>query len=116
MRSAWTVTRFAIPLVYYLNGFDTTGLRASTTARKQETIERLRAANASLNEKKQDITAQSVYAECGLHYSSYVHNEDAIALFRASSTNEPNASEKPVMIHLHCHPLVIGCSTTNNLS
>ncbi len=62
------------------------GLHASTTARKQGTIERLRAAIASLKEKKQDITAQSIYAECGLHYSSYVRNEEAIALFRTSST------------------------------
>jgi hypothetical protein len=62
------------------------GLRASTTARKQETVERLRAAIASLKEKKQDITAQNIYAECGLHYSSYVRNEEAIMLFRASST------------------------------
>jgi chromosome segregation ATPase len=63
-----------------------TGLRTSTSARKQETVERLHAAIASLKEKKQDITAQSIYAECGLHYSSYVRNEEAIALFRASST------------------------------
>jgi len=62
------------------------GLYASTTARKQATVDRLRAAIASLKEKKQDITAQSIYAECGLHYSSYVRNEEAIALFRANST------------------------------
>ncbi|HZR44222.1 MAG TPA: hypothetical protein VFB12_29185 [Ktedonobacteraceae bacterium] len=62
------------------------GLRASTVARKQETVERLRTAIASLKEKKQDITAQNIYAECGLHYSSYVRNEEAIALFRADST------------------------------
>lgn len=58
------------------------GLHASTTARKQETVERLRAAIASLKEKRQEI----IYAGCGLHYSSYVRNEEAIALFRASST------------------------------
>src|SRR6266496_5824846 len=63
------------------------GLHASTTARKQETVERIRAAIASLKEKKQDITAQSVYAECGLHYSSYLRNEEAITLFRANSTH-----------------------------
>jgi len=62
------------------------GLRASTSTRKQETVERLRAAIASLKEKKQDITAQNIYAESGLHYSSYVRNEEAIALFRARST------------------------------
>ena len=63
------------------------GLRESTTARKQETVQRLRAAIASLKEKKQDITAQSIYAECGLHYSSYLRNVEAIALFRANSTH-----------------------------
>ncbi len=62
------------------------GLHASTTARKQETVERLCAAIASLKEKRQEITAQSIYAECGLHYSSYVRNEEAMALFRAGST------------------------------
>jgi hypothetical protein len=50
------------------------GLRASVAARKQETVERLRTAIVSLKEKKQDITAQTVYAESGLHYSSYVRN------------------------------------------
>ncbi len=63
------------------------GLRASVVARKQETVERLRAAIASLKEKKQDITAQNIYAECGLHYASYVRNEEAITLFRANSTH-----------------------------
>ncbi len=62
------------------------GLRASAVTRKRETVERLRAAIASLKEKKQDITAQNSYAECGLHYASYVRNEEAIALFRANST------------------------------
>jgi hypothetical protein len=63
------------------------GLRASTSARKQETVERLHAAIESLKSKKQVITAQSIYAECGLHYSTYVRNEDAITLFRANSTH-----------------------------
>jgi RNase adaptor protein for sRNA GlmZ degradation len=40
-----------------------TGLRASTSARKQETVERLRAAIESLKSKKQAITAQTIYAE-----------------------------------------------------
>jgi hypothetical protein len=62
-------------------------LRASTSARKQETVERLCAAIESLKNKKQAITAHSIYAGSGLHYSSYVRNEVAIALFRASSTH-----------------------------
>jgi hypothetical protein len=63
------------------------GLRASTSVRKQETVERLGAAIKSLKNKQQAITAQSIYAECGLHYSTYVRNQDAIALFRANSTH-----------------------------
>ena len=63
------------------------GLRASTSARKQETVERLYTAIEALKNKKQAITAQSIYAECGLHYSTYVRNKDAIALFRANSTH-----------------------------
>jgi len=63
------------------------GLRASTSARKQETVDRLRTAIEALKNKKQAITAQSIYAESGLHYSSYVRNEEAIALFRANSTH-----------------------------
>lgn len=63
------------------------GLRASTSARRQETVERLHTAIDALKNKKQAITAQSIYAESGLHYASYVRNEEAIALFRANSTH-----------------------------
>jgi hypothetical protein len=63
------------------------GLRASTSTRKQETLDRLRAAIASLKDKQQAITAQSIYAESGLHYSSLLRNSEAIALFRANSTH-----------------------------
>jgi predicted nuclease with TOPRIM domain len=59
----------------------------STTARKQETVERLRTAIASLKNKQQPITVQTIYAECGLHYATYIRNEEAIALFRANSTH-----------------------------
>ena len=41
------------------------GLRASTSARKQVTIERLRTALEALTAKKQAITVQSIYEECG---------------------------------------------------
>jgi hypothetical protein len=63
------------------------GLRASTATRKQETLDRLRAAIASLKDKQQAITAQSIYAESGLHYSSLLRNPEAIALFRANSAH-----------------------------
>ncbi len=63
------------------------GLRASTTARKQETVERLRAGIESLKAKNQAITAQTIYSECGLHYASFARNAEALALFRATSTH-----------------------------
>jgi hypothetical protein len=63
------------------------GLRTSTEARKQETVERLREAIAALKDKKQAISAQHIYAECGLHYASYARNPEALALFRANSTH-----------------------------
>ncbi len=63
------------------------GLRASTSARKQATIERLRDAIERLKSKKQTITAQAIYLECGLQYSSYARNAEALALFRANSTH-----------------------------
>jgi len=63
------------------------GLRASTTTRKQETVERLRTAIESLRAKKQTITAQTIYAECGLHYASFARNAEALTLFRANSTH-----------------------------
>ncbi len=63
------------------------GLRAATTTRKQETVKRLKTAIESLKAKKQAVTAQSIYKESGLHYSTYVRNEEAITLFRANSTH-----------------------------
>ena len=63
------------------------GLRASTTARKQATVERLRTAVASLKVKKQAITVQSIYEECGLRYAAIHRNPEALALFRANSTH-----------------------------
>ena len=64
-----------------------TGLRASPSARTQETVERLCAAIESLKSKKQAITAQTIDAECGLHYASLLRNPEAIALFRANSSH-----------------------------
>ncbi len=61
------------------------GLRMSTSSRKQETVNRLSEAIESLKSKKQTITAQTIYTECGLSYASYARNPDALALFRANS-------------------------------
>jgi hypothetical protein len=63
------------------------GLKASTTARRQATIERLQAAIDALKAKKQAITVQSIYEECGLRYAAIHRNPEALALFRANSTH-----------------------------
>ncbi len=63
------------------------GLKASTTARRQATVERLRTAIDALNAKKQAITVQSIYDECGLHYAAIHRNQEALTLFRANSTH-----------------------------
>ena len=63
------------------------GLQASTSARRQQTLQRLQTAIESLRNKKQAITAQNIYAECGLHYASLRRNPEALALFRATSTH-----------------------------
>lgn len=63
------------------------GLRQSTAARKQATIERLRTAIASLKDKKQEVSVQTIYDECGLHYAAIHRNPEALALFRANSTS-----------------------------
>ena len=62
-------------------------LHASTTERRQATIARLRTAIESLQKKKQDISVQTIYEECGLRYAAIHRNTEALALFRASSTH-----------------------------
>jgi hypothetical protein len=63
------------------------GLRTSTLARKQETVERLCTAIESLKAKKLPISTQSIYEECGLHYTSYARNPEALAIFQENSTH-----------------------------
>lgn len=53
----------------------------------EETYGEIREAIESLKSKKQAITAQTIYAECGLSYASYARNPEALALFRANSTH-----------------------------
>jgi hypothetical protein len=62
-------------------------LRQSTTARKQATIERLRTAIEALKTRRQNITVQTIYEECGLCYAAIHRNPEALALFRANSTH-----------------------------
>ena len=62
-------------------------LRVSTSARRQATIERLRSGIDVLTAKKQKITTQTIYEECGLRYAAIHRNAEALALFRAHSTH-----------------------------
>src|SRR5229473_3101787 len=63
------------------------GIKQSTTARRLATVERLRTAIASLKAKKQEISVQTIYDECGLRYAAIHRNPEALALFRANSTH-----------------------------
>lgn len=63
------------------------GIKLSTTARRLATVERLQTAINALKEKKQEISVQTIYEECGLRYAAIHRNPEALALFRASSTH-----------------------------
>ncbi len=63
------------------------GIKQSTTARRLATVERLRTAIDTLKEKKQEISVQTIYDECGLRYAAIHRNPEALALFRANSTH-----------------------------
>jgi hypothetical protein len=61
------------------------GIKQSTTARRLATVERLRTAIEALKAKKQEISVQTIYDECGLRYAAIHRNPEALALFRANS-------------------------------
>lgn len=63
------------------------GLRASTTARREATVERLQGAIEALKAKEQAITVQAIYETCGLRYAAIHRSQEALALFRANSTH-----------------------------
>jgi hypothetical protein len=63
------------------------GIKQSTTARRLATVERLRTAIDALKAKKQEISVQTIYDECGLRYAAIHRNPEALALFRANSTH-----------------------------
>src|SRR5713226_4244397 len=63
------------------------GIKQSTTARRLATVERLRIAIDALKAKKQEISVQTVYEECGLRYAAIHRNPEALALFQANSTH-----------------------------
>jgi hypothetical protein len=63
------------------------GIKRSTEERRLVTVERLRAAIDALKAKKQQISVQTIYDECGLRYAAIYRNPEALALFRAYSTH-----------------------------
>jgi hypothetical protein len=63
------------------------GLKQSTAARRLATVERLQTAIEALKAKKQEISVQTIYDECGLRYAAIHRNPEALALFRASSAH-----------------------------
>ena len=63
------------------------GIKQSSTARRLVTVERLRTAIEALKAKKQEISVQTIYDECGLRYAAIHRNPEALALFRANSTH-----------------------------
>src|SRR5437667_5485235 len=63
------------------------GIKQSTTARRLATVERLRIAIDALKAKKQEISVQTIYDECGLRYAAIHRNPEALALFQANSTH-----------------------------
>ncbi|HEY4383308.1 MAG TPA: hypothetical protein VGN34_02375 [Ktedonobacteraceae bacterium] len=63
------------------------GIKQSTTARRLATVEQLRNTIGALKEKKQEISVQTIYDECGLRYAAIHRNPEALALFRANSTH-----------------------------
>ena len=63
------------------------GIKRSTEERRLASVERLRAAIAALKAKKQEISVQSIYDECGLRYAAIHRNPEALALFQANSTH-----------------------------
>src|SRR6266536_3707437 len=63
------------------------GIKQSTATRRRATVERLQTAIDVLKKKKQEISVQTIFDECGLRYAAIHRNPEALALFRANSTS-----------------------------
>lgn len=70
------------------------GIKQSTTAHRLATVERLQTAIDALKAKKQEISVQTIYDECGLRYAAIHRNPEALALFQANSTHLVEASKQ----------------------
>lgn len=62
------------------------GLREYTQTQKQQTVQRLEAAIASLTAQHKPITARTIREECGLEYASIRRNPEALLLYQQHST------------------------------
>lgn len=62
------------------------GLRAHSQTQKQNTVDRLAAAIASLQAQHKPISARTIYEECGLAYASIRRNPEALLLYQQHST------------------------------
>ncbi len=62
------------------------GLREHTQAQKQNTLNRLSAAIASLTAQHKPISARTIREECGLEYASIRRNPEALLLYQQHST------------------------------
>jgi hypothetical protein len=62
------------------------GLREHTQTQKQNTVDRLAAAIASLQAQNKPISARTIYEECGLTYASFRRNPEALLLYQLHST------------------------------
>jgi len=62
------------------------GLREHTQAQKQNTVNRLATAIASLTAQHKPISARTIYEECGLEYASIRRNPEGLLLYQQHST------------------------------
>jgi hypothetical protein len=62
------------------------GLREYTQTQKQQTVQRLDAAIASLSAQHKPISARTIYKACGLEYASIRRNPEALLLYQQHST------------------------------
>jgi hypothetical protein len=62
------------------------GLRAHAQTQKQNTVDRLRSAIASLQAQNKPISARTIYEECSLSYASIRRNPEALLLYQQHST------------------------------
>ncbi|HEY7418029.1 MAG TPA: hypothetical protein VH593_22805 [Ktedonobacteraceae bacterium] len=62
-------------------------LRANATRQKQTTVERLKAAIATLEAEQRPVTIFTIKEVSGLDYMAYYRNDEALTLFRRHSTH-----------------------------